>query len=196
MSHERLVGQKPDLFKQTHDSLLRTRVPSPEEKEFFEKRGWLFFDIKEKSLKQLLQEYPNYFGKLKGLTYSENEVVPAMTTALNLKHLTLPDSMSENLIDQIKMVERRSKMLERISPDVKMVILPPSAYVQADIAKKILPNFYARALHLYESDWPHDVSVGRDSVNGPLNVYDIGSVSSDLGVKDVVVVPAIVFTKK
>ena len=182
---------KPDLLKQTYELLLRTREPRPEERKALEERGFAFFDIKAKSLAQLIQENPKHFGYVHESGKLREYVPTAMAIALNLKQLALPNSNSQTLAVQLEMIEESSKPFEQKFPDAKMVMLPASAYTQADIRQKIFKNFFARTLD--ETVGSRVAGVGRNRPGFQLYVLDW---RADDGLDVVVAVPAVVFLKK
>lgn len=191
---------KADLRQRTYELLQLVREPSREEREALEKgKGLVFLPVQPKTLAQVVAKDEGYFwtGELE---YAQSRpelrefVPPAMEIALNPVRLALPGSFSKPRNKQLEMIEEYSALLEREFPDAKAIMLPATAYAQADKAYKaqngghtLFKDFYARALD------NTSVVFGRYHSDDRL---DVGYWCADLGHDRVGAVPAVVFLRK
>lgn len=177
------------LRQRTYELLSMVREAKPEEKKALRKKGFTFFDIKAMSLNQLIQKHPSHFLRVNESRELREYVPPAMTIALNLEQLTVPNSKFQPRDVQLEMIEGQSKLLEKEFPDAKMVMLPASAYAQVDIARKIFkgPPFACALDSKGFGDLAYFALVGRYHPDLPLEVGYWGNY-------DGVAVPAVMFS--
>lgn len=149
-----------DLRQQTYDLLSQVREPSVDEKEALKGKGIVFLPIAVKSYAQVVDEDPGHFLE-RELTIamsrqSLRDYMPpvAMSFGLNPETLALPDSFNKSQADQLQMIDDYSQTLQAEFPDARAVMLPVTAYVQADRAHKettgevLFSSYFARALDM------------------------------------------------
>ncbi len=188
-----------NLVKETFDLLGNLRGPTNGEREIFVREGFVFLTVEAKSLGQFVEENAEYFGHvnpsagLRAYTPPQNFEI-----AINYKQVRVPQSNNSSQEEQLRMIEEYSKdKIEKLIPSARAIMLPATAYAQADFAfqkipdSQLLTDFWARALDTtVESSVAH---VGRGHPDGPLGV---GGWCRDDGFHLVWAVPAVVFPRK
>lgn len=194
---------KIDLRLQTYDLLSLVRGPSAEEKEALRKRGIIFLPTHKKSLAQVVSEDPDYFWDAE-LSYMNlrphlRDYVPPvpMMVGLNLEQLAIPGSFNKSQKKQLEMIERLSKKLQQEFPDARVIMLPATAYAQADkaySAKKtgevLFRDIFVGALD--QASEGYVAGVGRDRYDSRLRVDGWSAEGSGF----IGAVPAVVFLRK
>lgn len=194
-------AEKPrDLVQETFNLLGNLREPIAEEREVFEQKGYVFITIEAKPLGEVLDENEEYFGFVDP-SKNLSSYTPPQTfgVAINPNKLRIERSNNSSQAQQLRMIEEHlQKEIKSIVPDAKAIMLPATGYAQADIqfqkendGKKLLPDFYARALDTTVGSNVADV--GRPDPDDQLDVYDWGA---DDGADYVWAVPALVFLRK
>lgn len=194
---------KIDLRQQTYDLLPLVREPSTEEKAALEQRGLVFLPVQAKSYVQVVAEDPDYFWPNE-LQYAKERAElrdftpPVMEVALNVTQLALPDSFNKSRAVQLMMIERYSQeKIEKDFPGAKAIMLPVTAYAQADRAYKqrtrevLFRTYFARGLDNISE--VNAASAGRDA---PDYQFDVRYWNADLGLDPVGAIPAVVFIRK
>lgn len=192
------TSAKPiDLRQATLQLLFTVREPSSAEQEALEKRGFSLFHIGNESLDQLIGKYPYHFWDVNDSQRLRRYTPPAMVVAMRPENLALSDSFKRSQIEQLAMIEEYAKSIREELPDAHAVMLPASAYAQADIAymeettQPLFSNFYARALD--QTDGSSVADVGRNVPGDQLHIHDWGA---DYGFPYIGAVPAVVFLQK
>lgn len=192
-----------DLRQQTYDLLPLVREPSEQEKEALEKRGFVFHPIQAKSYAQVVAEDPDYFWPNE-LRYANARVElrdftpPVMEVALNPTQVALPDSFDKSRPVQLAMIDKFSQdEIENEFPEAKAIMLPVTAYAQADRAYKQRTNevlfrkYFARGL-----DNISEVRAATAGRNDPDLQFSVAGWDAGLGRDVVGAVPAVVFLRK
>lgn len=193
------TGSKVDSRRRTYELLSRVREPSPKEIKDLKAKGFIPFSIEAKSYFRVVARDSDYF--LEGeLQYASERTAlrdftpPVMEVALNPGQLALPYSFRKSRAAQLEMIQRYSQdEIEKEFPDAKAIMLPVTAYAQADRAYKqtagevLFKTCFARGLDNLRS---RAAFVGRNRPNERLSVFDsyAGHGGGDVGS-----VPAVVF---
>lgn len=186
-----------DLRQATLQLLSYLREPLPAEQETLKERGFYFFHIGNESLDQLIGKHPDHFWHINDSQLLRRYAPPAMVVSMQPEKLALSGSFNRSQIEQLVMIKEYAKSLREELPDAHAVMLPASAYAQADIAymgeitQPLFSNFYARTLDQTAGSSVADV--GRNVPGDPLHVNDW---SADYGFPYVGAVPAVVFLKR
>ncbi|MBI2028619.1 MAG: hypothetical protein HYT07_03335 [Candidatus Levybacteria bacterium] len=199
------VTSRVDLRKETYGLLKHVRNPTTDEKEALEEEGIIFFPVgSKKSYDQVVNEDKehSHFSKDEQIYASlipelKKYVLPvAVEVGLKPSQLALPGSFGKSRKIQLEMIDEYSKKLQVRFPDIRAIMLPATAYAQADMAYKakngklLFRKYFARALdNLSEGEAAH---AGRDGIFFPFN---IGGWNADLGEDHVGAVPAVVFVR-
>lgn len=151
---------------------------------------------------QFVLEEPDHFRR-ETLKYVDSRpqlrdyVPPAIEVALSPTQLALPDSFFKSRADQLKMINEYSESLEVEFPDARAIMLPATAYAQADKAylektgHVLFRTHFARALD--NACEFSAAEVGRFRPGDRLHVgsWDVGHGYGSGGA-----VPAVVFLRK
>lgn len=197
------AAPKVDLRQQTYDLLPLVREPSAEEKAALEQRGLVFLPVQAKSYAQVVAEDPDYFWPNE-LQYA-NEIAelrdftpPVMEVAFNPTQLALPDSFYKSRPVQLMMIDQFSQEeIEKEFPEAKAIMLPVTAYAQADKAYKqrkdevLFRTYFARGL-----DNISEVSAALAGRPAPDRRFYVFAWYADFGRGVVAAVPAVVFIRK
>lgn len=154
---EETQASKVDLRQQTYEILGLARESSDDEKTLLERMGFVSLLILAKTVPQIAAEYPEVFwhrlGYIDGMPQLRDYRPPVMNIALNPQELALPGSFSKGRITQLMMIGVYSRTeIEPIIPGARAIMLPASAYIQADIeyfkktGQLLFRNCSARAL--------------------------------------------------
>lgn len=196
----RSIEGEVDLRQQTYDLLHLVRAPSEQEKSSFKERGFVFLPVRAKSYAQVVAEDPAYFWPDE-LQYANERAElrdftpPVMEIALNPTQLVLPGSFNKSRISQLEMIKAYSrKQIEPEFPDAKAIMLPATAYAQADKVYKgmrdevLFRTYFARGLDNISEVYA--AGAGRSAPVGPFFVDDWPAGACDARVG---AVPAVVF---
>lgn len=197
-----VLPSKLDLRAKTYEWLNMVRSPTSEEMKKLGK-DWISLDIQAKSLQQVVDEDPSYFGYVDESRNLRDYVPPAMTIVINPKDLGVSNSFNwETQMEHLAITEKQSQIFERIHPEAKKVMLPASAYVQADklyrkkTGEKLFTDLCALVLDQY-GDSSSGLFVGRSLDTAALtDRLFVGGFLALNGHASVSVVPAVVFIRK
>lgn len=186
-----------DLVQETYDLLGTLREPTTKERKAFQEKGYVFVAVEAKSLGQVYSENPEYFDYVNP-SVNLRAYSPRQDFVIAIK-APIPRSNNASHPRQLRMIEDYSQTeIESVVPDVKAIMLPATGYAQADIkfqkandGKKLIPDFYARALDTTVGS--HVADVGRARPDRRLRVVGWYRVS---GGGDVWALPAVVFLRK
>jgi len=201
---ESQVEQLPDvdLRQQTYEMLSLIRKPSVEETEALKDRGIVFLPADTKTYAQVVASNPAHFWKDE-LEYANGKpalrdfALPVSTEiGLNPARLAIPGSFGKSMKDQLEMIEAGSQELQQELPDARLVMLPVTAYAQADHAYKettgevLFKYYFARCLDMLSGVIA--AGAGRDDPSGQ---FSVGGWLADDGTGYVGAVPAVVFVR-
>lgn len=191
-----------DLRLQTYEILSMVREPSAEEKEALKGRGIVFLPADTRTYAQVVAGDPAHFWKDE-LTYANGKpalrdyaLLVATQVGLNPTELAIPGSFDQPTNAQLEIIKARSQALQQEFPDARLIMLPVTAYAQADQAYKqvtgevLFKNYFARGL---------DMLSGVDSAlagrGGPSEQFCVDEWDAACGSGLVGAVPAVVFVK-
>ncbi len=191
-----------DLRLRTYELLSMVREPSAEEEDALKGRGIVFLPADKRTYAQVVAGDSSHFWNDE-LTYANGESalrtysLPIATkVGLNPTELAIPGSFNQPMQSELKMIEARSQALQQEFPDARAIMLPVTAYAQADYAYKketgqvLLPNFFARGLDMLS--WGISAFAGRPD---PWLQFCVSECRDDFGDDFVCAVPAVVFVK-
>jgi hypothetical protein len=192
-----------DLRLQTYEILSMVREPSPEEQEALKGRGIIFLPVDTRTYAQVVQGDPAHFWKDE-LTYATKrpalkDYALSVATQVGLKpsELAIPGSFNQPMNIQLGMIENGSQELQKELPDARLIMLPVTAYAQADHAYKdithevLFKNYFARGL-----DMLSEVLAAHAGRSAPSERFRVFGWLADYGIDHVGAVPAVVFVRK
>lgn len=184
-----------DLRLKTYEILSMVREPSAEEIEALKGRGIVFLPADTRTYAQVAAGDPAHFWNDE-LKYPNYKLPVATQVGLNPTELAIPGSFNLPINLQLEMIETRSQALQQEFPNARLIMLPVTAYAQADHAHKeatgevLFTNFFARGLDMLSE--VHSAIAGR---RDPSRQFDVIGWHADLGDAYVGTVPAVVFVK-
>ncbi len=197
---------KVDLRQRTYELLPFVRKPLKKEKEALGEQGFdlLWLPVKTESYAQVVAQNPAFFwdGQVK---YAKSEtalrdIFPVATEVgfFNpvTSELALPDSFYISPDGHLQKIDDYSLTLSAEFPEARAIMLPVTAYAQADMAYQnqtgegLFINFFARAL---------DILSGAGAANAgranPKRRFGVGGWVEDFGSPRIGAVPGIVFVQ-
>lgn len=194
------AASRIDLHQQAYELLTLVREPSAEERKVLEtKRGLVFLPLEAKSYAQVVAENEGHFWSdelayARGISALRDYALPVAGEFgfRSPSGLAFPNSFGRSRLNQLKMIEEYSQLLQTDVPNVRAIMLPSTGYAQADIAYKaktgevLFRNYFARALD--DLSLVGAANAGRDDPSRRFHVY-----VWDAGLGYVGAVPAVVF---